>query len=315
MATNVPPTDCPTGLQTSGVVGSGGYLIDCDDQDVKDLRLDEPRPVNLDKLKLPQASEFAYVEASKSAQGRNRLQYYLLTKSDEVCIGHKSDILAMASTINSSLSGMTSLLGGLGSIVTGEAATRALSGSAAIFNAWQDNFNQNVYYNNFADAIVKQIDTQRKQVLQEIEPKKSQDLATYSPEAAVFDVVRYHNLCSFSEGVAALANQDKRPATADELKGRIAALRTEMKNNAELVTDPPDDASKALLAANKTMAKMIEALTLQLAFIQGTAVASPSPPGETPSGGSGDASPANNDGAGSGNAEHKKAGRGSAPSS
>lgn len=267
--------NCPDASATANdSAGAGGYLVRCDeDPDVEDLRAGMPRPVNLDTLKLPASDVPAYVDASKSKAGRNRLQDYLLTRSDETCIIHKSDIIAVSSTVNTSLTGLASLVGTIGSILTPESTTRALAGSAAMLTGLRDNVNQNVYYNNFADAIVKKIDEMRAQVRQEIVNKRGQEPEDYTPEAAVFDVVRYHNACSFSMGVAELSNSAKRPANAEELQGRIAALQRQFDANAAKLKDmEPGKAKDSMQRANNALARMIEALTLQLAYVQGVPV-------------------------------------------
>lgn len=106
---------------------------------VKALRLTTPNPVDLDKLKLPGQKEPASDSAINSARNRNRLQDYLFRLSDEVCLQHKADSLAAASTSNWIFSGLTLVLGGAAAIVTGESAARLLGGLAGVSNAMRDN--------------------------------------------------------------------------------------------------------------------------------------------------------------------------------
>ncbi len=68
---------------------------------------------------------------------------------------------------------MTTLFGVLGGILTGSAATRSLAGSAGITSRIRSNINESVFYNNFATAIISQIDAQRKQKMFDIAPKRS----------------------------------------------------------------------------------------------------------------------------------------------
>ncbi|HWH60013.1 MAG TPA: hypothetical protein VN682_20460 [Terriglobales bacterium] len=221
----------------------------------------------------------AYSLAADDPLARNRLQDYLLTRSDEICLVHKSDILAISSTLNASFSGLTTILGGVGSIVTGVNAARALAGTAAISNGIRDDLNENVYYNNFASAIVRQIETQRKQKLQEIEPKRAKLTDEYSVEAAVRDVVEYHNLCSFSEAIAALATESKRPLTSDELTGKLQNLRAQLTANQELIKSLDaagnQGAITSLESTNKVLAGMIQSTTLQLGLANSVSAAAP----------------------------------------
>lgn len=275
--------DVGDGTHTDGSLGSGGYLVPCNRQNrlnVKELRRTEPMPVNLDTLKLTHDSEYAADLAKRSRTDRNRLLSYLLTRSEEVCIGHKSDILAVGSAANAGLSATTSLISGIGAAVTGETTTRALAAAAGFINAQQDNFNQNIFYSNVADAIVRQIDTQRTAVLEKIIPKKLLAPEDYTVEDIEHDVNQYHFACSFSEAVAALADHTKRPSTADELRGRIAGNLLLIEANRKAMNGATKKEKGSLEQTNESLAKANFFLTQQLSFIQGTA----SSTGETASG-------------------------------
>ena len=248
---------------------------------VKELRARQPLPVDLDTLRLPGAAstdKTAYELAAINKGDRNRLQDYLRRVSDDICLAHKGDIMGYASATNFALSAVTSTLGGVGAIVTGVTATRALSGSAAISNAIREDVDQNIFYNNIAPAILRQIDLQRQKVMQEIEPKRTKDIADYSVDEAIRDIAEYHNQCSFGLAVASLANDNKRPATADELQGRIQSLRDQYQKNADLIdkakaaNDP--STQKQLQSQNKIIDNMIQSLTMQLGLAQGAPVAS-----------------------------------------
>ena len=238
---------------------------------VKDLRVEQIQPVDLDTMKFPGQDKPAYQLAAADAAERNRLQDYLQTVSDQVCLGHKSDLLAMASTTNFALSGLTTLFGGVGAIVNGATAARTLGGTAAIANSLRGDFNENIMFNNFATAIVHQVDAQRQKQLQEIEPKRSRSIQDYSVDAAVRDIAEYHNLCSFSEGLAALATGDKRPSTADELRGRLEQLRDQLSKNNVLISDKATtpDQQKILVTTNQSILQMIQSVTLQLGLVSG----------------------------------------------
>ena len=270
------------GRSKDTAIDAGGYVAD-GTKTVYQLRNESPLPVNLDKLKFPDAEEPAYEMAAIDPDDRNRLQEYLKRVSGDVCQIHKSDILAVSSTVNASLSGITTILGGVGAIVTGATAARILSGSAGISNALKEDLNQNVYYNNFATAINRQIDAQRAQKWQEIQPKQSLGIKQYSVDAAIADIAAYHNLCSFSEAVDALATGDKRPASADELRGRLTQMEARYKANLALIDDAKTPkAKKTLEDTNEALARMMQVVTMQLGLVQG--VPEPMTPSDAESG-------------------------------
>lgn len=274
--------------RSTAAYGAGGLPILRDknnmNTNVIDLRVTYAMPVDLDTLRFPDQNKptdkTAYELAVKDEVMRNRLQDYIQLVSDQVCIVHKSDILAVASTFNASLSGLTSILGGLSGIFTGATAARALGGSAGITNAIREDVNQNVYYNNFASAIIRQIDLQRKKKLQDIQPKRSQSITEYSVDAAIVDISDYHNLCSFSEAIAALADETKRPSSANELQGRLDALQAQYTKNKDLIDgNPPQKTKDILQRANDSIAHMMDSIVLQIGLVQGATVTpAPLPP-------------------------------------
>jgi hypothetical protein len=256
----VPPI-VGTSRNSADVKGAGGLAVDSG-KTVNDLRLEYASPVNLDLFRFPgdlDTEPTAYKKASADPDARNRLQDYVGRISDDVCNKHKADILAVSSTWNGGLSVMTTLFGG-------------------------SNINESVFYNNFATAIIRQIDAQRKQKMMDIVPKRSSALKDYSVDAALRDIAEYHNLCSFYEAVAALATDTKRPATADELKGRIESLRDQQDKNTARIGKlaSPGNANeiKVLNESNEAIARMLKALTTQLGLVEGAP--SVTPPADTP---------------------------------
>jgi hypothetical protein len=293
----VPPivgTSTATASTTAdGKGGAGGFGIGPGER-ADAIRARYAYPVNLETFTFPDRSAPAYVEALTDASLRNRLQDHLARISDDVCSKHQGDILAVASTWNGGLSVFTTVLGGLGAIFTGATTTRALAGSAGIASGIRSNINENVFYNNFGTAIVRQIDAQRKQKLLEIAPKRSLSINDYSADAALRDIAEYHNLCSFYEAVAALATDTKRPPTADELKGRMADLRAEQTRNTARITELNNESAtrnggevRQLTAENETLSRMLGALTVQLGLVQGVPSAAPSTPASASPGSAG----------------------------
>lgn len=215
--------------------------------------------IDLDTGKLPGTNVTAAMLGTTSEIGRNRVCEYMIYLSDQICGKHKAEIYANAAALQTGFSGLGTILGGLGAIVTGETATRALAGSAGIASGLGSNINENIYGNFLAPAIVAQIDRQRDAKLLEIRSLETKPLAQYPFDAMVRDVNAYHESCSFYAGVSGLTGEKKRLPTQEELIGRMQVLRQQMRAN-----DEAADPSKASNATIKVLNDANAALGDQL---------------------------------------------------
>jgi hypothetical protein len=252
---------------------SGGPLV-------KDL--DKPgniiiRPFDLDKGTLLGSTQPASQQAVTDKSARDRLLDHLLYLSDQVCEQHKTRIAANAASMNVTFSGITTLLGAAGAIVTGETAARILAGTAGAASGLQSNINEHFYQNNLALAVNRQIDRQRIAKLREINQSRTKDPSIYSLEGMIRDVAQYHELCSFHAGIAGLTDETKRPATVDELRGKIESVRMQIRANQDtlalmdqrgLKTKPE---YRQLEIANGTLGRSLGFLTNQLNVVMTSA--------------------------------------------
>lgn len=237
----------------------------------------EIQPLDLDTARFPlgnPCNEFgyltAYIAASQSAACRNALADHLIGLSDQMCDQHRTQIKANASAINATASALTSTLGGIGGLVTGKDAARILSGSAGITSALHSNINENVYQNQLASGILKQIENQRKAKLDEIRAHYNESPGVYSADRMVAEINNYNNLCSFTEALANLGNEAKRPLTKDEIRGQIRMLVAEIKDNNNMITtlstSPGNqNAVTKLQDSNTALAARIASLQVSLA--------------------------------------------------
>ena len=209
----------------------------------------------------------AYEIASVDPSARDRLQDYLIARSDEICTVHESEIIGIASTVNTGLSAITSTVGAIGAVVSGTAATHALSGIAGLSNGLREDINENIYYSNFADAIVKKIESLRTADLAAITASRTNGVDAYSVDTAIRDVAKYHLHCSFYQGLQALASEDKRPPTADEIIGKLTTLRSQLQENQSAMSGLDAKQQQQLKNANAILANEIQFLTAELGAV------------------------------------------------
>lgn len=233
---------------------------------------------------LPDGCGYALAAAAgtDSEACRNRLMDHLVMLSDQRCANHKAAIEANAAGTNFAFSSLTTLLGGAGAIVTGADAARALAGSAGAVSGVHANWNESIYQKNVATAIVAKIDESRQATLEKMMTARANPQVVYSVDAMLADVYRYHDACSFYSGLMNLGKSATAPTTADALRGRIASLRSQIKDNNELAANGSSQLKSQLEATNQALLKSINHLTIQLGVVEsrsgvGTSAAEASP--------------------------------------
>src|SRR6266702_3833482 len=73
-------------------------------------------------------SAYVYAVTSTDTSGRNNLQAFLTRRSDDICHTHESGIISVGAENNFGLSEITTILGGVGALLSPAAASRALAG-------------------------------------------------------------------------------------------------------------------------------------------------------------------------------------------
>ena len=96
----------------------------------------------------------------RQAVMRNRLQDYLLWRSEQQCQRHTASILATQSAVNFSLGSVATGLAGFAAIVTAP-ATSVLAASSAALSATKSQFNEEFYHQQVAPAVVRKIISSR----------------------------------------------------------------------------------------------------------------------------------------------------------
>lgn len=210
---------------------------------------------------------------------RDRLQDYLLMRSDQMCERHRSGILSTQSVANFSMNTITTGLTATAAIVVAP-ATNILAALGAITTGTRSAFNADIYQKFVGPAIVKKTSDLRAETLRDILGKRTKQPAdakqkpeivsvkSYTPEAAVADVERYNQYCSFAWGLALLSDTIPKYAdTAAGIQKRIDVLRKQQLDNQEqmkqLAAANPD-ATGRLKDVNNDISRQIMILQHQM---------------------------------------------------
>jgi hypothetical protein len=206
---------------------------------------------------------------------RNRFQDYLMWRSEQQCERHKARLVATQSTANFAFNTVTTSTAAVAAIVLAP-ASNILAALAAISSGTRSHMNEDFYRQYIGPAIVKRINVDRaskytdimsKRVVQATDSTAISVIATtksvtttvdtttatrrlallqdYTVEAAIADVERYNQLCSFISGLSSLVDPgEKFDDTAKGLQARIQMLRDMQTAN--------EAQAKALLASSAT---------------------------------------------------------------
>ena len=227
--------DCLPGL--GGVRNSDGTL-DCKQSAVEAIMLiaaGEAKGSTSIKLFKKSATEGEDNNNFQSRIARNRLQDYLFASSTEVCDIYKTRIYTSIAQTNTVLDLATLGLSSAATIVTGMETTRLLSGLATAVAGGRASINDNFVQGQLASALISAIDTSRKDLRTSLAGKRSQGLDDYFIEEAVFDVAKYHELCSIYAALAALNDKAGDP---------IQNLETQLNRARKLLAFKQDVAGK-----------------------------------------------------------------------
>jgi hypothetical protein len=184
-----------------------------------------PKPIDLGAFRFPDSGEVAYKAANEDASGmkRNRLKALLVDRSNRICDITESQIAGTNDWINFGLGETTTILGGVGALVTAATPARVFSGSAGIVNATRSQVNEIFYQNAVKAAIIQKIDNLREAKLKEIDGKNTSTLQAYTVDDMIGDVKNYHNTCSFYVGIINLTRSSDKvtPGSAQDIINEI----------------------------------------------------------------------------------------------
>jgi 23S rRNA pseudoU1915 N3-methylase RlmH len=137
--------------------------------------------------------------AAKTA--RTKLQEKIMEVSNNEVAGHLSRVTSTQVTVNILLGGASTALSGAASLATGNNAS-TLSELSTVTGAFRSLFNEQVYRNALVETLVAAIASDRNKFLSDIRNlKQTLPIDEYCVQAAIHDMVRYHDKGSFYHGL------------------------------------------------------------------------------------------------------------------
>lgn len=205
-----------------------------------------PATPSVDPPSLPSLRPWlAYSRAATNRVDRNRLTEILLKHSDDICTTEMGRITANQATVNASLNILATGATTVANIVTGDQAQSILTGIGTFAGASRSHINADVYRNVFAHAISRAITTERDKQRDAIVARYNEEPETFTIDAAIRAVNRYHGQCSFYRGLDLLLSavennttlerslrERERQVQIGQIEEEIARLRSDIRNPA-----------------------------------------------------------------------------------
>jgi hypothetical protein len=190
---------------------------------------------------------------------------FLERKSEAICSVHLSKIFGNRAVTNVTLGTLATATGIAGGIATGGAAN-ALSGSAGFLTAGRSLFNEEIYRNYVAEAVIKEIVNNREAskaaIAEGVTLGEGSDVernsvnAITGPQQVIQRVIEMHDQCSFYAGLTSLLGKAGKDDYAVNLKTGVAAHIEYLKGELAAVMakrDLPTTDAKDKPALNATI--------------------------------------------------------------
>ena len=139
--------------------------------------------------------------SEKAKARRSQVQQSLISASENRCNLYKAYLRRASTYTNGIFGSFTTILAGAGSIVTGEATARLLSGLAGVSSGLRGEWNQALFESLATTMIVPGIEQRRTEIRLNIDQKKRKSLVDYTIQEALADAIQYHGACSLDAGI------------------------------------------------------------------------------------------------------------------
>lgn len=208
------------------------------------------------KRDLSGAANYDMAKTGPYVYTRNNAQSYLKAVSEIKCGNFKTWSLSEQANTNMALSSASTILGGVGGLLSPESTAQALAASSAMLTGIQSSVNQNYYREKTFEIITKAIDVRRKTLWANIEAKRARhgvDNYYYLINDAVADMIDYNNACSVIAGFEELANAVKdKEKQVDKITGEQKLGVTAGAGGAGFVASP--SSQRKTLSVEENMA-------------------------------------------------------------
>ncbi|MDZ4814423.1 MAG: hypothetical protein SGI99_17705 [Pseudomonadota bacterium] len=136
-----------------------------------------------------------------TALQRNRLQDRLILASNELCENYKVTLKKKQSRFNFWAGTATTVFGAAGAIAPAASTASIFAALSGVSSGTRAEYNQNYFADLAAHVITQGINSRRSDILEKIHATRKTDLAEYTVEAAIGDVVTYHGACTLTSGL------------------------------------------------------------------------------------------------------------------
>ena len=136
---------------------------------------------------------------------RNQIQERIIAASNQRCSDYKKLLKSLDSETNFGLGSLTTILGGVGAIVTNVDTVRSLAGAAGITSGVQAQFNQDYFANLTIQVLTNGFESKRREIYNDIKTSQALNVDNYNIQAAVKDAISYHDNCSLNAGLVQVA--------------------------------------------------------------------------------------------------------------
>jgi hypothetical protein len=177
---------------------------------------------------------------------RNQAVAALMVGSDELCDEHRRSIYGRDAAWNVTTGTLTSLFSGAAAVVTSERRKTILAALALFSNSERSLVNETVYKQIIVTSVDKKIVEKRRAQQDAMSASIRKPLNDYGVAQAVHDVVTYHRLCSFKDGLQWALTEGtegtntqkilRLRANADAITSRMTLLRPDSAEYAEAKT-------------------------------------------------------------------------------
>lgn len=128
--------------------------------------------------------------------------YTLMTVADRVCARELGALSAHQRTVNAALSTTSTLFSSAATVITGGLADDIVAGLSTLAGSTRDHINSAVYRDGTPELVAQLIQAERFKTANEIISASEAD--NYSVARATYDANRYHQTCSYYNGLKLL---------------------------------------------------------------------------------------------------------------
>ena len=141
---------------------------------------------------------------------RDEIIEALIAISNRKCGDYAAYLKTHDGQVNSSLSILALLTGSLGTVVGGEGAAQALSGSSAFFTGSRSALNETWFSSQTIHVLAAGFEKARERELRNIRNRQACPMEHYGTMAGIGDAINYHRSCSLLTGLSEAAEAIER---------------------------------------------------------------------------------------------------------